>query len=132
MPRTIRGPAVAVALVLVLTSMAGSAAHALPGRPAPAVPEAAGLFAPLWNWLYGLLIPAPAAPGSGLRSAWAQAGGMMDPNGSTPPPPSDAGSQMDPNGLVTSPPGDAGSEMDPDGLTIPPPGDEGSQMDPNG
>lgn len=130
MPRSIRGPA--VALVLVLTLLAGSAAHALPGRPVPAVPEAAGLFAPLWSWLYGLLVPAPPAAGTELRSAWAGAGSQMDPDGLTMPPPGDAGSDMDPNGLATAPPGDAGGEMDPDGFASLPPGDEGSQMDPNG
>jgi hypothetical protein len=121
MPRTILGTSTAVALVLVL--LAASAAHALPTRPAPAAPEAAGLFAPLWSWLSGLLMP---GAGSGLRTAWAKAGSDVN---STP---TDAGSQMDPDGLVSTPPGDEGSQMDPDGLVGASPGDEGSQMDPNG
>jgi hypothetical protein len=111
MPRTIRG----VAVVLILALMAGSTAHALPGRPAPSVPEAAGLFAPLWSWLSGLVFPEPPARGSELRSAWADEGSQMDPDGLTTPPPGDAGGEMDPDGLATPPPGDAGSDMDPDG-----------------
>ena len=102
-------------VVLVLALMAGSAAQALPTRPVPAIPGPAGLLTPLWSWLAGLLTPESPATGATLRSAWAEAGGMMDPNG-----------------VVPTPPGDAGGEMDPDGLTATPPGDEGPAMDPNG
>ena len=110
MPRRIRGPA----LVLVLALMAGSAALALPARPAvPAVAEATRLFPPLWDWLSGLFAP---GQGNALHATSAEEGSDMDPNGVVARRLGDAGSGLGgPNGMAAPPPSDAGSDMDPNG-----------------
>lgn len=115
------------ALVLVLALLATGAVKALPreGRVTPALPEPAGLFAPLWSWIAELFAPVGPAGENRPRAAWGEAGAEMDPNGRQ----LDEGPGMDPNGQ------DAGPGMDPNGA---PQGfgvgtsDGGGMMDPNG
>src|SRR5262245_64132138 len=103
-----------LAVFLLLALLAASAAQALPTRPGTAAPEPAGIFAPLWNWLAGLM----AAPGGAPSAVSVKSAAIPDPD--------PAGEDLDATGPDGKP------TKDPKGTRLPNPGDAGGEMDPNG
>jgi hypothetical protein len=91
----------AAALIFVL--LAGGAAHARP-LSGPPLSARGGFLDAAWNWVASLFHPSGTLSKSSRVRSDGEAGGMMDPNGSTfeagiaPNSSTDAGGMMDPNG----------------------------------
>lgn len=93
-----------LATALVLVVFAGGAAQALP-LPGPSHPaeEKAGFLDAAWEWVVSFFNPSAIRSKSGLDLGGSDAGGLLDPAGST----FEAGRR---------PHGEEGGMMDPDGM----------------
>lgn len=97
-----------LAAAFVLVIFAAGAAQALPlSGPARPAEEGLGLLDAVWEWVVSVVRPSVVQSKSSLDPVSSEAGGMMDPNGST----VEAGSMVDPSTSA-----DAGGMMDPNGL----------------
>ncbi len=90
------------AMVLALSALFVSSAHALPPAAAAAGPRTGGFLTAAWDWLTSFVLPAASGYTFGMTAAREKAGSQMGSNGNQnillPGSTTDLGSSMDPDG----------------------------------